>query len=241
MNSTQQPIGMQNLPENPAGSNTAVTQSNNSNQMTADFTKACDLQSERGLKPLKQKRCKCCKTLFQPIRALQAVCTTSCAIAIAEKKRTLKQAKERRETAKADRVKREKLKTKSDWTKEAQIEFNKFIRLRDSGRTCISCGADCSATSVGGAGDAGHFRSRGSAPHLRFDERNTHMQCKRCNRYLAGNVANYRNGLIERIGLSSVEELESDQTQKNYTIDDLKEIKAKYKALARELERAING
>jgi nicotinic acid mononucleotide adenylyltransferase len=52
-------------------------------------------------------------------------------------------------------------------------------------------------------------------------------------------VANYRNGLIERIGLSNVEELESDQSPKNYTIDDLKSIKNKYKALARELEKAI--
>ena len=189
---------------------------------------------------MKPKKCKACRAEFMPIKPLQAVCGVECSIAIAIKKKTLKQAKERRETAKADRVKREKLKTKGEYIKEAQSAFNKYVRLRDSGHGCISCGADCSAASSGGAGDAGHFRSRGSAPHLRFDERNTHLQCKRCNRYLAGNVADYRNGLRQRIGDKALEELEADQTSRNYTIDDLKNIKAIYTAKCKELEKA-NG
>lgn len=188
---------------------------------------------------MKNKVCKVCKSAFHPNKPRQAVCGVDCSIALGEKRKRLKQAKERRETASADRVKREKLKTKSDWTKEAQIEFNKYVRVRDAGKACISCGADCSATSIGGSGDAGHFRSRGSAPHLRFDERNCHLQCKKCNRYLSGNVVNFRVGLIQRIGLQAVEQLEADQSPRHYSIDDLKEIKAKYKALAKELEKAI--
>ena len=39
---------------------------------------------------------------------------------------------------------------------------------------------------VGGAYDCGHYRSTGSAAHLRFDERNAHAQRKVCNRWGAG-------------------------------------------------------
>ena len=188
---------------------------------------------------VKQKRCKVCKTSFEPTKPMQAVCGLGCALTLALCKRKLLEAKERRETAKADRVKREKLKTKGEYIKEAQSAFNKYVRLRDAGKGCVSCESDCGSTSPGGSGDAGHFRSRGSAPHLRFDERNVHLQCKRCNRYLSGNVANYRIGLIERIGQSALDELEADQTSRNYTIDDLKNIKAIYTAKCKELEKSI--
>lgn len=186
---------------------------------------------------MKPKKCKVCRTDFTPTKPLQAVCGVECSIAIANKKKTLQQAKERLETAKADRVKREKLKTRGDYVKEAQIEFNKYVRLRDIGKGCISCGADCGATATGGSGDAGHFRSRGSAPHLRFDERNVHLQCKKCNRYLSGNVANYRIGLIDRIGQQTVDALECDQAPRNHTIDDLKLIRDTYRAKCKELEK----
>jgi hypothetical protein len=89
--------------------------------------------------------------------------------------------------------------------------------------------------SIGGGYDCGHYRSVGSAPHLRFDERNAHAQRKQCNRWGSGRAVDYRIGLIKRIGLEKVEALESDQTVKKYTIDDLKSIisayKAKFKAL----------
>ncbi|MNY82825.1 Bacteriophage Lambda NinG protein [compost metagenome] len=48
----------------------------------------------------------------------------------------------------------------------------------------------------------------------------------------------YRIGLIARIGLEAVDALEADQSVRKYTVDDLKAIKANYRALARELKRA---
>ena len=87
--------------------------------------------------------------------------------------------------------------------------------------------------------DAGHYRSRGSAPHLRFDERNCHAQAKRENRYLSGNVVDYRVGLIARIGLEEVESLEADQTPKKYTIAELKAIKAHYVAKLKEMKNGM--
>lgn len=183
----------------------------------------------------KPRTCKVCKTAFAPIKPMQKVCSFGCAVdlGVAEKQKAHRKAElvERR----ADKVKREKLKTRGDWIKEAQIEFNKYVRLRDSGKGCISCGAACGEGSIGGGGDAGHFRSRGSAPHLRFDERNCHLQCKRCNRYLSGNVADYRVGLVKRIGVDDVLALEADQEPRRHTVDELKAIKKHYAELAKKL------
>ena len=187
----------------------------------------------------KVKKCKICRDTFHPSKPMQCVCGVKCALSMASLKKAKRERVEKIKDRKETREKLEKLKTRSDWIKEAQIAFNKYIRLRDHGKGCISCQSDVGPASVGGAGDAGHFRSRGSAPHLRFDERNCHLQCKRCNRYLSGNVAAYRVGLIERIGLKSVEELERDQEARDHSIESLKAIKAKYSGLSRELEKSI--
>lgn len=177
---------------------------------------------------MNQKKCRYCKQPFTPVMPMQIVCGIECANAIAKKKR------EKVEKAN-DRQKREQLKTRSQWMKEAQIAFNTAIRERDKCACCISCGASLRLESVGGGYDCGHYRSVGSAPHLRFDERNAHGQCKKCNRYGSGMVVDYRIGLIRRIGLATVEALEADQTPRHYTIDDLKAIKATYVQKLKEL------
>lgn len=186
----------------------------------------------------KQKRCKVCRVDFTPTKPMQCVCGLQCALSlasIAKAKRERTQASQERKETKS---KLEKLKTKGEYIKEAQAAFNKFIRLRDAGLPCICCGQPMGENVPGGAVDAGHYRSRGSAPHLRFDERNVHAQRKQCNRFDSGNVLGFRFGLRQRIGIQALEELEADQTPRNYTMDDLKAIKAKYTALAREMERA---
>lgn len=171
-----------------------------------------------------------CGEFFLAVRGrIQAACGPSCAESMAVTKR---QKAER----KADRAKREKLKTRSDWMREAQAAFNAFIRARDYGLPCICCGQYGNGWTRGGEFDAGHYRSRGAAPHLKFDQRNVHAQLKKCNRYASGNVVGYRKGLIERIGLASVEALEADETPAKWSIDDLKAIRDKYRRLARELK-----
>lgn len=136
------------------------------------------------------------------------------------------------------KLKLDQLKTARDWTKEAQIAFNAFIRERDKGAECIDgCGARMEGEAIGGGFDAGHYRSVGSAPHLRFDERNCNGQSKKCNRYGAGRAVDYRRGLINRIGLEAVEALEADQTPRKYSIEELKAIKAHYVAKLKELRK----
>ena len=107
------------------------------------------------------------------------------------------------------RERKQKLKTKSDYLKEAQAAFNAYVRARDKDDACISCGNYVLDDQIGGGWDAGHYRSTGSAPHLRFNLHNCHKQCVKCNRFLSGNVAEYRKGLIHKIGIEKVDALEA--------------------------------
>lgn len=186
---------------------------------------------------LKPKKCKAtgCGIVYTPRNSMQCVCSGLCGLTLAAAKREQAETKARQASRKADRAKRESLKTRSDWIKDAQKEFNKFIRTRDAGQPCICCGVHLERDAIGGGFDAGHYRSVGSAPHLRFDERNVHAQRKRCNRYGAGRAVDYRIGLIKRIGREAVESLESDQAPKHYTIPDLIAIRDKYKAMTKQL------
>lgn len=183
------------------------------------------------------KRCKAkgCTTRFDNPQPFVCWCSAACGAEIAKERLAKAKAKKAKEERKTDKAKRESLKTRSDYMKDAQREFNKYIRLRDQHQPCICCGLPLGLFSVGGAYDCGHYRSVGSAPHLRFDERNAHAQRKQCNRYGAGRAVDYRIGLIARIGLRSVEDVESDQEARKHTIEDLKQIIATYKAKAKEL------
>lgn len=191
------------------------------------------------VKARKAKKCRVasCGASFVPARLGQAVCSPACAILDApvnrEKARKSLAQVERREI----KVRKEKLKTRSDHMREAQQAFNEFIRWRDqlAGHPCISSGKPLDWS--GNAVDAGHYRSVGSAPHLRFDERNCHAQSKQDNRFLSGNAVDYRIGLIARIGQEAVDALESDQSVRKYTVEEIKAIKAKYRAMTRELKK----
>lgn len=168
---------------------------------------------------------------------MQIVCGPKCAQEFAEIQRLKKAAKKEQEERAKTRVQREALKTRSDYIKEAQHAFNAFIRERDSGKPCICCGrAETAVTGLSSHGwDCGHYRSVGSAPHLRFHEDNAHRQLVLCNRYGAGRAVDYRIGLVKRLGIAAVEALENDNTVRKFSIDELKVIKATYKAKLKQL------
>lgn len=193
-------------------------------------------------KEIKPKKCKApgCGKHFKPTMTTQKVCSIACAKAMAKDPTLQKVAakaitKQKRQDL---QERREKLKTKGDHLREAQQAFNAFIRERDrlEGHCCISSGRPLDWN--GNAVDAGHYRSVGSAPHLRFNEMNCNAQSKHDNRYLSGNVAEYRLGLIARYGLEAVETLERDQSVRRYTIEDLQAIKALYRQKLKDLRRA---
>ena len=181
------------------------------------------------------KTCKVCKTEFTPVRPLQKVCSPMCALELSETIQKKIIAKEAQEDRKKTREKLDAMRTKPQLVKVAQTAFNAFVRARDLGRPCISCGAPLSTEP--NSHDCGHFRSVGSSPHMRFVEDNAHSQCRKCNNWLSGNVLAYRKGLIERIGLERVEQIESDQTVRKYTKEGLQEIAKHYNAETRRLKK----
>lgn len=187
---------------------------------------------------LKQKVCKSCRNKFVPSRPMQSACSTACAIAIAERKREKQaqqeEARKRRET----RQQLESMKGIPELIREADKAFCAFIRARDAGKPCICCGRSSSGWSRGGDWDAGHYRSRGAASHLRYHEDNCHSQLKQCNRR-AFDVASYRANLIGRIGLDRVETLENDNSPHKWTRDELIAIRRHYIAKRKEIEACL--
>jgi hypothetical protein len=128
---------------------------------------------------IKPKTCKACRVKFTPTKPLQRVCSPACAIAELGTKKAKAARVDRIETAKA----LSKIKSRATLIKESQAAFNAYIRARDAGKPCICCGMfPKSYSGSGGEWDAGHYRSRGAAPEVRFDERNIHAQLKQCNR-----------------------------------------------------------
>lgn len=171
------------------------------------------------------KTCKGCGVKFQPQRPLQTACGVECAYKVARINGTKKRTAQYR----ADK---KQLKTRSDWLKEAQSAVNRYIRLRDAGKPCISCGRHHQ-----GQYHAGHYRSVGANPEIRFLETNIHAQCAPCNNHLSGNIINYRLGLVARYGIAFVESLEGFHAPQHYTVEEIESIKRKYQKLARDLEK----
>ena len=178
-------------------------------------------------KLLKPKTCKICSKQFNPISSLAKACSPACAVQYAKKVRADKQAK-------ADKIRLEEMKALPQLTKECQQVFNKFIRLRDWGQPCISCGTP--HTGAANSFDAGHYRSVGSSPELRFEPLNVHKQCAPCNNHKSGNVVEYRISLVKSIGLEKVEWLEGPHEPKRYTINDVKALKAQFRAELRAMQ-----
>lgn len=178
-------------------------------------------------------KCSYCKIKFEPKYFLQKYClqNDNCIKAFSEyakEQNIKKQSKESKE--KKAKLKKEIL-TLSDWLKMAQVAFNAFIRERDKNDYCISC-----KTKISNLWDAGHYRSVGSNPQLRFDEQNVNKQCRKCNGYWGGNPIEYRKVLIEKYGIEVVERIESDNEPKKYTIDDVKKIIEIYRKKIKEIK-----
>lgn len=183
-------------------------------------------------KPVKPKKCEICNTPFTPFLTTQKVCGVSCAAEYARNARERIEAHEKKADRKDTRERKLKLKSRSEWLKDAQVVFNKFIRMRDEKLGCCSCEK---SSWWDGQWHASHYRSVGSSPELRFVELNVHKACSVCNNHLSGNLINYRIKLIDKIGLQAVEWLEGKHEPKKYTIDDIKSIISLYKAKIKAL------
>ena len=187
------------------------------------------------------KTCKACKNRFTPQanKPFQTWCSYECALIISamnrRKQRNKQEAEKVKEWRKEKRVLQEKLKTLSDYEKEAKKVFQEFIRLRDKDLPCISCGKSNCPDWAGG-----HYFAAGMYSGMIFNEDNCHKQCNsHCNKFLSGNLLEYRRGLIERYGIDFVERIEMQANEKRaykYSKDELQKIKEYYKNKVKELK-----
>ncbi|HPV24823.1 MAG TPA: recombination protein NinG [Casimicrobium sp.] len=110
----------------------------------------------------------------------------------------------------------------------AQSAVNAYVRARDEGKPCISCGEMKPL-------QAGHYWSVGARPELRFNEANIHGQCHRCNIDLAGNREAFRAGIVDRLGSELADDLDTPTPAQKFTLDDLKAILANAEAKRAEI------
>jgi len=202
-------------------------------------------------KPPKSRKCKVkeCRAPFVPDAPHVEWCSPDCGTVLAQAKLAKIKAAQSAAAKRAkkaersqDKAKAEAMKTLPELLAEAQKEFNRYIRLRDHDKPCICCGGVPRANYLtGGEWDAGHYRSVGSAGHLRFNEDNCHRQRKQCNRDGAGRAVDYRLGLIQRKGLACVEALESNNEVHKWTHDEVRAIRDTYRAKANRLMKELSA
>ena len=173
-------------------------------------------------------KCKHCKAPYTRSQPMQIVCGIKCAMMYSETKRQKKYRSETRVMKKAlldvDRA---------HWIAKTQKVFNAFIRARDAGLPCISCGCPDGK----GKRNSCHYRPAGVNTALRFNEINVHGGCERCNTYQSGNLVGYRSGLIAKIGIDAVELLDANHEIKKWTVPELKQIEREYKAKLKDLTK----
>ncbi|WP_312973325.1 recombination protein NinG [Atlantibacter sp.] len=190
-----------------------------------------------------RRKCIHCREWFHPVRNEQVVCSFECASAVgkvqtaknqadamrAEKKRQREEEKEQR-ARQSER--RQAVKPLSYFIKKAQQTFNEFIRYRDRHLPCISCSRHHE-----GQYHAGHFRTTGANPELRFNEDNCHRQCSPCNNHLSGNLIAYRPALIAKIGQERFDALMGPHELPKWKRDDYIRIRDEYRAKLRQLKQ----
>ena len=115
-------------------------------------------------------------------------------------------------------------------TEKAQESVNRFVRKRDSANgffVCISCQELKPINQM----NAGHYYEKTIYKSVRFDLNNVNGQCVRCNKYLSGNLIEYRKNLLKKIGEEKLKQLDKLAELKNFrfTREFLIELIEKYK------------
>ena len=195
----------------------------------------------------KKPRRKCanqnCREWFHPARERQVVCCYECATAVAKAQTAKNRAealraekKRQREEEKALRAqqakRRQAVKPLNYFIRHAQQAFNVFIRFRDRHLPCVNCGRHHD-----GQYHAGHFRTTGANPELRFNEDNCHKQCSVCNNHLSGNLTAYRPRLIAKIGQARFDALMGPHVLPKWKRDDYIRIRDEYRAKLKALKQ----
>lgn len=125
-------------------------------------------------------------------------------------------------------------------TQIARGVFQDWVKQRDQGLPCISCGVKFKK---GDVIHAGHMFKAETHSWLVFHELNTNSQCDHCNIGLDGNFEAYKKGFAARYGAEQFVGLSKSAATKVFTKHgrlDLVEIIQTYKAKIKELSARKN-
>lgn len=181
------------------------------------------------------------KDCTDPIQR-EGFCGNSCMWAHINHKREDAERRKRESVARENRAKKRRRLSadKSHQEKLTQEACNKLVRLLDHGKPCISCDEYRPL-------EAGHFRSVGSCPELRYCLLQIHGQCRACNQ--AGTrrmnrgrkpevvAAEYERLLRRRMGDEVVDWIKAPHPINHYTIEELIDMRKLFRAECRRIER----
>lgn len=157
------------------------------------------------------KNCKECDKEFIQYNSIQKLCF-DCTL---KKAKVVVTKKHNNEWKQRKAKLREKVKTISDYRKDARYWFQRWIRIRDLGKSCISCNK--LLTDIRDY-HAGHMVQANNYPQLLFNEYAVNGQCIFCNNYKAGNEIEYRKGIVKRYGQDILIQLNEIADNKNKPI-----------------------
>jgi hypothetical protein len=149
------------------------------------------------------RKCLQCKTKFDPPYPNSVVCSVACSIEYGKKIVVKETKKEAKDWNKEKRVRKEKLKSRTDWEADLQDEINKTARLIDRGWGCISCKGYTTP-------QAGHLHSRKANPAIRYNLHNLFVQDTACNQHKSGNELKYLDGINRLFGKEYMEYIQFD-------------------------------
>jgi hypothetical protein len=201
----------------------------------------------KDIKQAELPECPICGTHFVKYKTTQSVCgEISCAIQHGKNKDKKKKKRAARvalnEFRRDDRRHQLKL-TQPVFNRLRVLQEKEWYTLRGLEPECISCGKKSDLC-------CGHLKTVGAHGELRFDEKNTYLQCNfHCNSNLSGNINGDKNsrgyikGLYDRFGDDKAKEIIDyceTKREANWTCDDLVEMRKSFNKQIRRYNNA-NG
>ncbi len=141
-----------------------------------------------------------------------------------ELEKTINKVTKPRKEIEALKTKKKERKTLSLEIEKTQKLVNKYVRLRDQGKPCISQNIPYTPDA-----EAGHLYPKNQFSAIRFDLDNIHGQSIYANRNLKGDFENYIIRVEKRIGKERLEILKNKAAEckinvKQWSFDELKQI-----------------
>ena len=123
---------------------------------------------------------------------------------------------------KASTLKKKLWRLTSEYVRLSSVDANGYC-------SCVTCGRTEHYKKM----QAGHFIPQAQGNAVRFDLRNIHVQCYRCNINLGGNGPEYYPFMLEKYGQDVIDELRKlSNTSVKFTAPELQD-------MIKEMERKI--